>query len=331
MKHVFIINSHTMFLTSMGTVELEKLSNQDVIFIYTRNYCNSVSRIPFKTIQATDIADSCHNMLDNYNGKIRNVDEFIIQEIGESYHLYVPHLWHYFFQILYTNKLCKHLAYVQEGGPVQTKVYENDVPFFERLKSYIRLAILNRRTFECKWYKRGTIYKQHVLDSYAINNVYFCCLPSKNHIVQWPKEQLKMTLNPQTPIFIFDGFITNGSVERDVYLRCCKEMISNYATENNYVKFHPAQKKDERDILLSYFAKLGCGVEQMRDDIPTEYVILQFRHLTFIGFMSSLLYYAHDFGHNVICCEDLIIDNSPLYKKHLENTGFMTYGETYIK
>ena len=265
MKHVFVINSHTTFLTSMGAVEYLKLQDEDVIFIYTRDYCNEVSHVPFKIVDGTEMADACKNMGKDYKGYIRKTDDFINQNIEGKYSLYVPHLWNYFFQLLYTNKKCRRVSYVQEGGPVQTKVFEYDVPLVERAKSFIRHAILGRRTFECKWYKRGTLYKQCHVDAYALNDNYFRPMYPRTHIVKWPQVKLDIAIDSDAPIFIFDGHIANGHVEPDVYLKCCEQMIFENAKSNNYIKFHPAQLKEERESILCYFKKENCNVEIMRD------------------------------------------------------------------
>ena len=42
MKHVFIIHSHTTFLTAIGCVNYQKLTSSDIIFLYVRNYKNSI-------------------------------------------------------------------------------------------------------------------------------------------------------------------------------------------------------------------------------------------------------------------------------------------------
>lgn len=329
MKHVFVINSHTTFLTAMGTVEYLKLKDNDVIFIYKRNYCNKVTPVPFKVVEGTELANLCRNIGVDYEGIIRKVDNLIDQNIEGKYCLYVPHMMHYFFQLLYTNKRCKRVSYVQEGGAVLTKVYENDVPLTERIKSFIRHAILGRRTFECQWYKKGTIYKQFRIDSYAINSLYFRSLPSHNHIVKWPECKLDLTIDSEYPIFIFDGHVRNGFVEPDVYMRVCKKMITENAAGKNYVKFHPAQNEEERNNILAFFVECGCSTETMSDDIPLEYVIIQFKNLSFVGFTSSLLYYAHDYGHKVCCCEKMLIESSVAYRKRINDSGIKTYEETY--
>lgn len=329
MKHVFIVNSHTTFLTSLGTVAYLHLQDDEVLFLYMRNYKNSITPVPYQIVNCDDMIEVCRDITSQYKSTIKKVDAFIDKYLTGKYSLYVPHLWHYFFQILYTHNRCIRVSFVQEGGAPFTNVFDNETPFIERIKSFIRHAILRRRTFECKWYKRGTLYKQRVLDSYAINNVYFRYLRSVNHIVQWPKTKLDIIINPQSPIFVFDGFLRNGLVEHDVYLSCCKEIINKKASKTNYIKFHPAQSDDERETIISYFKSANKDAELMRDDVPIENIITQFTGLTFIGFTSSLLYYAHDFNHNVVCCEDLIWANSSLFRQFKEESGFLMFHETY--
>lgn len=329
MKHVFVINSHTTFLTSMGVVNYLGLHADYVIFVYMRNYKNSVAKVPFQTVDATSLVNSCANISSCYAEAISRVDGFVEKNIGAKYNLYVPHLWHYFFQLLYTNPLCRRVSYVQEGGAVQTKVFEQNTSLVDRMKMFVRLAILRRRTFECKWYLKGIIYKQFGLDSYAINNSYFRCLPSCNHIVEWPKVKLEISLQPNVPFFVFDGYVNNGLVTSNDYVSLCQEVIAKEAKTLNYVKFHPAQSDEERNQILEYFNSQDCKVEVLSDAIPMEYIIAQIGKSTFIGFTSSLLYYAHDFGHNVVCYERLLLQKSDSFRAYVESCGFQTYAETY--
>lgn len=329
MKHVFVINSHTTFLTSMGVIHYLDLYDDDVIFIYIRNYKNTITQIPYKTIDATKLALSYKDITSNYDTIIRTTDSFINQEIGTRYNLYVPHFWHYFFQVLYTNPFCKRVSYIQEGGPAYTNLYATQVSLLERFRMFLWLAIRRKRTFECKWYKRGIIYKQLKLDSFAINSTYFKHLPSDNHIVEWPSQKVDITIDNSHPIFIFDGYVTNGLVEKDVYLSLCQDIISEQASSNNYVKFHPAQTDEERKTILRYFSEMGCMAEIMSDEIPMEYIIIQFRKMKYIGFTSSLLYYAHDYGHTVVSYEKRLLSSSKTFSEYVRESGFQTYSETY--
>lgn len=329
MKHVFVINSHTTFLTSMGVIPYLDLNDDDVIFIYIRNYKNTITQIPYKSIDATKLALSYKDITSNYDTIIRTTDSFIYQEIGTQYNLYVPHFWHYFFQVLYTHPFCRRVSYVQEGGPAYTNLYETQVSLLERLRLFFWLAVRRKRTFECKWYKRGIIYKQLKLDSFAINSTYFKHLPSDNHIVEWPSQKVDITIDNSHPIFIFDGYVTNGLVEKDVYLSLCQDIISEQASSNNYVKFHPAQTDEERKTILQFFSDKDCMAEIMSDDIPMEYIIIQFRKMKYIGFTSSLLYYAQDYGHTVVSYEKRLLSSSKTFSEYVRESGFQTYSETY--
>lgn len=91
----------------------------------------------------------------------------------------------------------------------------------------------------------------------------------------------------------------------------------------NYIKFHPGQPEEERNIILSFFENEGLAYRIMDNDIPMELIISSKKNLNFAGFSSSVLYYAIDYGHNVVHREDWQME-SPLYSKFLENSGITT-------
>ena len=96
------------------------------------------------------------------------------------------------------------------------------------------------------------------------------------------------------------------------------------------MKFHPAQTDEERKTILRYFSEMGYMAEIMSDEIPMEFIIIQFRKMKYIGFTSSLLYYAHDYGHEVISYETKLLSSSKLFSEYVRESGFQTYSETYI-
>lgn len=329
MKHVFVINSHTTFLTSMGVVRYLKIEEKDVVFIYMRSYSNAITKVSYKTVDATSLADSYKNITSQYSLIIHKTDLFVSQHICGKYHLYIPHLCHHFFQLLYTNPLCRRIAYIQEGGPAQTKVFDCDVTLFERVRMFVWLAIRRKRTFECKWYRKGIIYKQIGLDSYAINDNYFQCLPSHNHIIRWQVDPVDVPLQKEFPIFIFDGYVSNRLVDYDTYMKLCNKIITEQSKSVNYVKFHPAQTKCERDNIMRLFERCGVIAELMSDDIPMEYIIVQNRNHIFVGFTSSLLYYARDNGHKVISYEKYLLQASDTFRQYVDMFGFQTFDKYY--
>lgn len=333
MKHVFIINSHTTFLTSMGTVEYLHLKTEDVIFLYIRNYKNAVASVPFSIFDISSLFDKIqHEWNDSYNNQkhlINEIDSSIIQQISNKYHLYVPHLWAIPFQLFYTHSLCKKVSYIQEGAICQKKVFWVKRPLFEKIRLFIKLRFCKARFFYGCWFISGCIYKQFHLDSYATNSHYFEYLPSRNHIVKWPLTKINKNFENASNFFIFDGFVGNHLAEFDVYMSNCDKIIDKYVTSNNYIKFHPEQSFQERNQILKFFEKKNVKFQILDDDIPMEYIIPSIPKTTFIGFGSSLLHYAKDCGHNVICHDDWMMKTSHLFQEHQHDYGLALFQEVY--
>ena len=333
MLHVFIINSHTTFLTAMGTVNYLHLKNDEVVFLYMRNYKNTITPVPFKIFDITLLFNKIQSKWNtpSFTNRqlISEADAFILLNIKEKYCLYVPHLWAVTFQIFYTHSLCKKISYIQEGAICQKKVFIVNRPFFAKLRLFFKLRFLKFRTFDGCWFIAGSIYKQKHLDSFAINNHYFENLPSRNHIIKWPVIKLDKYFNAKFFFFIFDGFVGNHIAENDIYINNCYRIINKYATTNNYIKFHPEQSQSERDLIIKAFQKKGVQWEILEDSIPMEYIILSTQKMTFIGFGSSLLHYAKDLNHNVICHDDWMMESSSLFREHHHKYGLSLFKEIY--
>ena len=334
MKHLFVINSHTTFLTAMGTVEYLHLSEDGVIFAYMRNYKNTVVDVPYRVVDVTELYD---NTVLYYNGKplkdvVNEIDKFVDREIKEEYSLYIPHLVVPLFKILYTNIRCKRVSYIQEGAYTSRKAFCTDIPLYKRMKNFIKLRFCGDRWFDGEWYMAGTIYKQRSLDSYAINDKFWEYLPSCNHIIRWPKVELNLKLDRTCPIFIFDGFIKNGHAEAEVYMWNIRKLIIEYSSSaGNYIKFHPAQSEDEQKEIRRLFHDERKKISIIDNAIPMELIITSTNKMTFVGFGSSLLFYAHDNGHTVYCHDDWMKETSEKYRNLSMRYGVPTFKEYYDK
>lgn len=331
MLHVFIINSHTTFLTAMGTTNYLHLKDEEVVFLYMRNYKNTLIPVPFKIF---DISALYTTIQKNWNSQTEKkytekADEFAASALGRSYYLYTPHLAAVFFKLLYTNRKCKRVAFLQEGAICQQKVFTTNNSIISKLFIFKRLFWNKDRNFGWGWYVSGCIYKQLRLDSYAINNEYFKNLPSRNHIVKWPQMQLNDFLKKGNNFFVFDGFVGNQITEETVYLQNCRNLIFEYAKDYAYVKFHPEQNQQERYSILSFFKEKNVKTFIIDDSIPMECIVSSTKNKTFIGFGSSILHFAVDYGHHVICHDDWLMETSPLYKKHHETWGLVLFKDLY--
>lgn len=324
-QHVFLIHSHTLFLTAMGVIDLMKVDRKDVVFLYSRHYNNTLIEPGCKVIDVTNLVDKQNDLWNNKKRKslIKDIDKLIDNIVEDKFILYSPHFAMSFAQVLYTNNKCLKAAYIQEGGMVFRKVFITHLPFWKRIRCFITDKLYrhtNRIWSTYGWYMPGCLYKQKNIDSYAISEEFFRYLPSTNHIIKWPHINISLTLKDNATIFIFDGFVKNGVVEPEFYLEKCKKLIHKFAQENNYIKFHPAQSQDECKSIATYFEQQGCKYEILDNSTPFEIILTSTTGLTVIGFGSSLLYFARDLGHTVHCM-DKWLQNSYLYMQYKNSHG----------
>lgn len=134
MKHVFLIHSHTLFLTAMGVLDFLKIDKEAVVFLYSRHYSNSLIEPGCKTVDVTDLADRQEQLLDNRKrkGLLDEIDKLIDHVAGSSFVLYAPHFAMVFAQALYTHKKCVKAAYIQEGGMIYRKSITTHLSFRQK-------------------------------------------------------------------------------------------------------------------------------------------------------------------------------------------------------
>ena len=328
MKYVFIINSHTTFLTAFGVIKLEHINNHNVILIYTRNYKNSLLDLKCKIVNFTTEDEFCSKNAQRGGLKLRKcialVDNVIKVNIREEFYLYFPHLQMNMSQLFYTHPLCKKGAYLQEGGFGQPKKFITKFTLKDNFKNFIINKILRKSSRFVRpvgWYQPNFLQKQSVINTYALDNDYFRGLPSINHIITWPKVNLNIDLASDYPIFVFDGFINNGLIEKEFYMNACDIVIKDFCKTINYVKFHSNQDKDQRTSIENMFIALGKKVIILDDSVPFELILSSLDNLTIVGFSSSLLKFAYELGHCVYA-NDNILRQSTKYAKFIADTAY---------
>lgn len=331
MKHVFIIHSHTTFLSAYGVIKLKNIEEKEVIFLYSRNYSNSIITFNCTCFDISNIITKIQGKVFKNAISLRKslhiVDNFINNNICESYHLYAPHFAMGIAQILYTHHLCIDGSYIQEGGLVFTTAYKTSFTTKERIKYFIKnkIVLMTTRVWRPnKWFVVGSLKKQKVINSYAISDDFFRFLPSQNHIIKWPKIEITIRIDSTTPIFIFDGYIKNGLAEPDFYMNQCKKLVQEYSAPDNFLKFHPAQSSEEKNNIINELKRLNKNFHILDDTVPIELIISSKKNLLFIGFNSSLLYFAKDYGHRVVS-KDYWMFKSTLFQKYMTNYGFKPF------
>ena len=114
MKHIFLIHSHTLLLTSLGVIAKEKIAKEKVIFIYSRNYKSCIP-VDYESYDLSkEIEDTFYIMFSwsrrhfvysrkNRNKSVSFFDNIIREHAPVGYYLYVCQLQAFANQILATN------------------------------------------------------------------------------------------------------------------------------------------------------------------------------------------------------------------------------------
>ena len=323
MKFVFIAHSHTLALTSLGVIEYLNIDAKDIIFVCTRHF--DANYFPHQSIvQRWDVEYDLVNEIRKYKDKrqiydaVSKVDDKILNNIGEKYKLYVPHLGSALFLLMYNHPLCVDASFVQEGAYTSPMAFVNKVSLYRKFRIILRnfLKYGHNRFYGLGcWYFDGVLQHQKSLDAYAIYGEFFCYLKGNIIIVKWPELHVPIESNITGPVFIFDGFVKNGLSDSEYYLEQCNLMIEKFHGNTNFLKFHPAQSLEECDKIRAMFRSKGILYEEMDARTPFELYILQVSHMTVVGMGSSLLYYAKRRGHDVICCDSWMM-SCPQYNMY---------------
>ena len=336
MKYVFIVHSHTLFLTSLGAIEYKHISYKDVIFLFTRNYNSSLVNRESTCIRGENLYDQCNNIYYSSNRRfinngLKSVDSSISRIVNGSFELFVPHLSDPLFQILYTHHDCKKVSFVQEGAITAKDYFCVTQSFYAKWKRKLRLLIrYGSIRFYCDlryWYQDGVLQKQNSLDAYVVYENFFGPMPCVQHVVEWPKWNKGLPEVINGPVFIFDGFVKNGMASLDYYLSQCREMINRFHGNNNFLKFHPAQNMVEQERIKEFFQEMKVPFCELDSTIPFEFYIIGERKMTLIGMGSSLLYFAKKRGHNVICCDSWMMGSLAYKRNH--DRGFPLFHEFF--
>lgn len=313
MKHVFVVGSHTQYLTSMGTILSLKLSEEEVVFIWGRHYrC----RYHDPKYVGHDLSDTYviyfrHNTKRNLNDTISKIDAFIDNKIKEDYTLYVSHLQFPFSQIMATNRKCVDVKFIQEGiidfcSPQKETIYD----------WLINVLILrsDRVWKSSKWNTSFRLENKEISETFAISDCMFKDINCKHSIVKWPAYDLNIELNAGNPIFLFESAVEMGLVDKKLFMTKTELMIEKYARAENYVKFHPFQSAKNKKEIIGIFNKFSKGVKELPEDIPFELILSSQQHLTLYGFSTSLLFFGRLAGHNATICGDSLLKSGKFRK-----------------
>lgn len=330
MKYLFLIHSHTLLLTALGVIEKENIKDEDVYFIYYRNYSTDLT-IPYHTYDYSEEVENTYYIMFSWsrknftlNKKLRNklvstFDLFVDNEINDEYNLYCSSLDAPVNQIFATNFKCKECFFIQEGGRCMRPEMSNQIPFVWRV--YNRFIMKNERRLwkATNWFPNEKTLYNRPITAYAFDKGYFCNSPTKLIMISWPKIDVNVHLNEHWPIFTLEGAVELGQISKNDYIKAVEKLIRKHSKDNNYIKFHPMQSEKMKIFYVNLFKKYGKEVEILPQNIPFELILTSHVGLTCIGFGTSLLFYAKALGHKVISEENELIKSSIRYRFYARN------------
>lgn len=314
MKHIFIIHSHTLFLTSLGVIDKLHLKKEDVLFLFHRHYSTTIP-FPYQWIDISEMFERSYYMLFSwsrknffYNKKIRDevvayFDEIVDKNVCDAFYLYTASLQAFTEQIIATNKKCKECFFIQEGGRAMISCMTDKIAWIWRV--YNKCVLRNEKRFwKCtNWFPNKKTPYNKPITAFAFDDNFFCQQPQKIIHIEWPKVDIKIDINPNIPIFLLEGAVELGQVDRTTYTNAFKHLLSDNAEGKNYIKFHPMQTMETKKMYMSFFSENNLEIEELPMEIPFELILLKYKHLKLYGFGTSLLFYGKAMGHEVISYE----------------------------
>ena len=294
MKHVFVIGSHTPYLSALSIIELRHIDAKDIIFIIGRKYkcCQKIDGA-----ETYDMSDIYYIYLRNNSKKkitatIDELDRFIEGKIGENYILYLPHLSFFFFQGLATHRLCADIKFMQEG------IADFCIDETKKKRRSFRqwyvdtFYMVKGRTWQASGWNDYRYNVHRCSETFAVSEGLFKKMDCKHTIIKWPQMSISCKLEPDASCFVFESLVEQKNIEKDVFMDATSKLIRKYGRNMNYVKFHPYQTKEHQQQILDIFKSLNLAVEELPADVPFEMILASEPHLTVCGFTTSLIFYA---------------------------------------
>lgn len=328
MKHLFVINSHTTCMTALGVIDYLHLNKDDIIFVLVRNYKNILIQGKYKEIDMSWAYSYKYfqNLLSCYI-VIKKIDKQINNGVGNSnYIMYAPNPGGVrILQLIFTNSFCSGFNYLQEGALVLSGLLKKrQLPLSRSILDIFFKTLYHHRIWSSYFSWRVPDFINDDRSNpvcYALNDSIFKELGYKQQTINWPKFDIesKYSLDPQYPCFIFESSVEMDIIEKDIYMHFVEVLIERAAGSMNYFKFHPFQSAENREYITSLFTKRGLQFKELPMEFPFEVYLSSYKHMTVLGFKSSLLVFAKQLGHNIISLENELLANSARYSHWRQN------------
>jgi hypothetical protein len=302
-RHVFLIHSSITYLVARQVIRYLRLTPDVCAYVLLRR------------IQPDDddpVSAQLH-LYDNITvpltwrigqvwGRIATLDRQVADLTSRAdYALYVPHLDHPMARLLYTNRQCKAINYLEEGT-------ESYIPA-ERLRhTYGFRDRVVRYLFSLGRYPALDHFSGTHGAAYCINDA---CFPSLARKVILPIPFRSITVNPDPSnqiILVFDAFIEFNLVGADAFRQALHELFAWLITQNRHrilYKYHPIQIQQperrayyEREVFGPWKDRLTFT--EITANVSLENIAFSYPSVEYAIIGSSVGLYARFCGRKVI-------------------------------
>jgi hypothetical protein len=346
MKHIFTVHSSITFLVAYSTIKHLSLDKSDVLIIST-NY--TIPLDDYKVVPGfTEARNSTLIQKLKYFNVPKSFDNYLTPHLeGEVFTAYVD-LMSYFQKILITHNQCQAFHFIEEGNSAYM-AWDNDkdltwedytggmtyrVNFIE--SNYIKSVIRTLRGYNLRLISLPYHYMAYVnfkgINFYAFsNNAFYNVSPDKRILLKLPKNDTNIKklagghfLNDAT-IWLDGSNARYTGLEESYYYDAIKKAIpllkeKGVIKDKVYAKLRPGIKDFSANKLVSILRANNIEVEVMPNDLIIEAFFMQSNNCKIIGVLTSVLEYAHVFGHEAYSIYGLFEKQPPTFFDRM--TGF---------
>ena len=342
MKHIFSVHSPITFLVAYASIKHLELKKEDVL-ILSSTY--KVLIDDYKVIPS--FFETRNNTLFQklkYFNFPKSHDQYMDLYLnGQDFIAYID-LMSYPQKVLVTHHQCKAFHFIEEGNSAyQSNDDLQDISWPERKSNWRGKGVLDFKSWVrvLRGYNLRLLSLPYIYSAYAnmenikffafSENAYYNVSSSKRILVKPPKEDANINklagghfLNNAT--IWLDG--SNGKftgLEESYYYDAIKKAIpllkeKGIIKDKVYAKLRPDIKDISTNKLVSILRENGLDVEVMPNDMIIEAFLIQSANCKIIGVMTSVLEYAHVFGHEAYSIYGLFEKQPPTFFDRM--TGF---------
>jgi hypothetical protein len=325
MKHIFTIHSHITYLAALGVVNLEKIQCEKVVLICNAGY-KPLLPVNFNGI----IVEGPDNSLAEKNPirKIqlfsysKNVLEYISNIIGKDSFIAYIDLMSSFNKYLAFHKNCTGFHIIEEGIVNYGEFYDLNLLTVDLNKQtwlWTNVRSLNelfRASF--KLY-RGRSAKMERLpihpniyasfpgvNAYCFSDLAFPLIPEQNRrLLDFTNLAIPVDERSRFPndawFWIGDTMTKSYGISLHRFKEageCLMGKLGDVCVRKKiFVKFRGPETKEEKEITIDFLKRKGFEIEYIASDVMMELVFASGTNFRVCGIVSSLLIYAHNFGH----------------------------------